>query len=115
MGGRGERSERLNVLTFQNDNVQRLNVVRAAVQAFVGENDYAQWWERRKYLWENMDRVESLERSLRYLRAGVESGEVVIRTNRGRTLWDQAQRDWRESSREITPKTVAPCVQGLQV
>ncbi len=92
----GEGGERLNVKTFQMENVERLNVVRAAVRMFVGESDFALWWERADYLWDNPDRIESLDRSLRYARASLETGEITIKKSKAKLLWSQAQRDWRK-------------------
>jgi len=106
--------ERLNVKTFEIKNVKRLNVdlieVQAAVREFVGENDWAKWWERAKYLWENAERVASLDSSLRYLRAGLDAKEVMLKRNKGAALWSQAQRDWREACQR-SAKTLASSYQ----
>jgi hypothetical protein len=76
------------------------------IRKFVGDRDFAAHWRGANYLWQNPERRECAERSLRYLAAGIESGEVIVRTTNGRALWSQVQRDWvraqRERAREIS-------------
>jgi hypothetical protein len=88
-------NKRLTLRASDKSDGELVDGIRERVRHFVGENDWHRFWARAGYLWENVDRVRSLENSLDYLAAGVKTGEVNIRSTNGAALWSQAQIDWR--------------------
>lgn len=71
------------------------------VREFVGEADFRAHWEKAGYLWSNPERVALLEGSLNYVAAGLKSGEIIIKTTRGATLWSTSQIHWRQHNQAV--------------
>jgi len=86
------------------DRGELVRQMRKLVRDFVGDEDFFRCWDRAYYVWENLERVEQLERSYNYFTAGVRSGEITVKTTRGAGLWSQVQIDWRKYSRDQAEK-----------
>lgn len=105
-----ERSGTFKRETFQAENVPTFkrnveasesgdggDALRRRVEAFVGATDWRKFWEHERYqeIFDDPMRANVLAGSLRYLQAGLKTGVVRVRTNAGRTLWDDYQRSLR--------------------
>jgi len=88
----------------EQDRIELVRKMRKLVREFVGDEDFFRCWDRAYYVWENLERVEQLERSYNYFTAGVRSGEITVKSTRGAGLWSQVQIDWRKFSREQAEK-----------
>lgn len=90
---------------------EQVEQVRGDVRDFVGAVDFGHRWDTPKvegYLWRDPERVEALAATLRYVLAGIASGEIIVRTSRGAYLWSAAQIHWRQRSKERAQNLLGP-------
>lgn len=105
-----ERSGTFRRETFQAENVSTFkrnvgapesgdggDALRRRVESFVGPTDWRKFWMHERYqeIFDDPIRSGVLAGSLRYLQAGLKQGVVKLRTNAGRTLWEDYQRSLR--------------------
>lgn len=91
-----ETSERLNVSNVVRPAAAATTSVVAAewrerVRLLVGDGDYFKFWGKGCYSFVFEEEVKALERAFNYVKAGLDSRELKIRTTVGRTLWSQFQ------------------------
>lgn len=90
-------------LTLATDCENFATELKQRVKAFVGEKDWTsvKFWNSGEGWRQSLftEDGEVLDRALRYVEAGLKSGEILVKKSRGAMLWDQFQRE-RSTNRQ---------------